>query len=670
MNRGITYLLAPRAQRRIRTTVPYPLNLDERVRAWRAAAPAFKARQAKHLRQLREGWRRHKQLSFVFGCQRSGTKMLMRILDESTDTRIFHENNPLAFRDFELREAPVVRALAAAGPAPCQVFKPICDSHRADELLAGFPAARGIWIYRHYADVARSAVAKWSDHQRQVVDAIAAGDLDPWGWRTRDLPPPIIDAVRSVHRPDMSAYEGALLFWWVRNSFYFSRGLHEHPRLLLVRYEDLVNEPERTFPAVFEQVGARLEPRYLERVHAGSVRGTLAEEASPAIVALCEELLERLDRRAREPWTPPPVSPVMMLIDTLYVGGAERYVVTVSNWMARNGVEVIVAAQAAELEGELDPSITFEDTPIHHVRTGLPLAAARVARLIRRERPAAIVCHSLATTGIARIASAGTGVPVINVAHGWPADRYGSVARLMRAADKVIAVSPEVRAKLVEGGLQPERCQVIQNGIDVSPFGRREGALRENLRAELGVGPEDLLVLVVGRLTAQKAHHHVFAIAQRLGASHPGIRFAIAGTGDRAEELTELARSTGLEDRVLLLGTRRDIPDLMGVADIYLSTSDWEGMPLTTIEAMVSSLPCVATLTEGTALLLGDDCGLVVPVGDVGALSDSVARLADQPELRQRIGAAARARALERFSHDRVAQEILALLRRVIQGEA
>ncbi len=642
------------------------MSLSERLQGWRDAAPNFRARQAKHLRQLARGFVRPQQISFVFGCQRSGTKMLMRILEESPLTHIWHENNALAFDDFELRSDPVLRSLAAGSPAPCQIFKPICDSQRAAAVLDDFPRARGFWIYRHPGDVARSAVRKWGEHQREVVDAIAAGDLEPWGWRTRDLPPEIVEAVRAVHRPDLSDHEGALLFWWIRNSFYFTQGLDRHPRMLLVKYEQLAAEPLAEFDAVFAHAGAAFDPEFVRRVHTGSLRESYEPEPSAEIRELCEALLVRLDERLAEPRTPALVSPVMMLIDTLYIGGAERYVVMVSNWMSRAGIDVIVGAKAAQIEGELDPEVHFVDLPLMWVRKRLPLAAGLVARLIHKEKPAAIVCHSLATTLIARAASAGTGIPVVNVAHGWPADRYGRVAPLMRAADKVIAVSPDVREKLIGGGLDPDRCEVVQNGIDFTPFAPRPPEERAALRESLGIGPEDLLVLNVGRLSEQKAHHHVFAIAEHLQQSHPQLHFAIAGTGQRADELASLLDASGQGDRVQLLGERRDIAELLDAADIFLSCSDWEGMPLTTIEAMVSRLPCVATRTEGTALLLGEDCGTVVDVGDVEALAQGLATLADDPALRKQMGDAAHERARERFSHDRVAREIMGILEALV----
>ena len=79
------------------------MNLADRVKGWREAAPRFLERQAKSASQVRFGWDHPKRTSFVFGCQRSGTKMLMRILDNSPETRIYHENHASAFRDFQLR---------------------------------------------------------------------------------------------------------------------------------------------------------------------------------------------------------------------------------------------------------------------------------------------------------------------------------------------------------------------------------------------------------------------------------------------------------------------------------------------------------------------------------------------------------------------------------------
>ncbi|MDP2307735.1 MAG: glycosyltransferase [Pseudomonadota bacterium] len=651
-------------------------SLDQ-LRSWREAAPGFLRRQEKNLDQLRYGWDHPQQLCFVFGCQRSGTKMLMRVLDKSPATRIYHENNALAFDDFQLRSDRIVRTLLRISPAPSQIFKPICDSQEADRLLTRFPAAHGLWIYRHHDDVANSALHKWGAHQREVVAAVASGERVAWGWRTARLPDTVVANVRRVYRDDLCDDEGALLFWYLRNAFFFELGLHEHPRVLLVKYERMVQAPESTFPAVFAHVGAPFDAGFIERVHAGSVGRNEAPRASPEIRALCADLLARLDAwapapvpaAAPRPVSPVLVSPVLMLINTLGVGGAERYVVTVANWMAERGVDVAIAASPGELVGELLPSVGYVATPLRRVRGGLPLAALRVRGILRARRPAAIVANSLVVTWIARAAQVRRRVPIVTIAHGWPDHRYRRVGPLLRIADRVVAVSPEVKAKLVSAGLDPGRCDVIFNGVDCTNLGPRVGAARVSARAAMGAGPDDLVVVILGRLSAQKAHHHVIALAERLRERRPELRFAIVGEGARAEELTRLVRAAGLDDRVRLLGLRSDVPDLLGSADIYLSCSDWEGMPLSTIEAMAAALPTVATRTEGSGQLLTEDCGVVVPVGDVAAMAEAVERLAADAPLRARLGEASRRRALASFGHDRMARELAALVARVVSPE-
>ncbi len=648
------------------------MTATDQIRAWRAAAPNFRKRQRKSVGQIRYGWNHPKTLCFVFGCQRSGTKMLMRILENSPATRIYHENNELAFHDFQLRSDRTVRLLTTTSPAPSQIFKPICDSHLADQLLERFPEANGLWIYRHYDDVAGSASQKWGSHQREVIDAVAAGDLARWGWRTERLSDTVLAAIRRVHRPDLSDHEGGMLFWYMRNACFFERGVHAHPRMVLKNYEELVRDPARHFPEVFAHVGAPFESSFIARVHADSVGRREPPVVSAEIRALCAELMARLDGWVRVKPTPSSTlslpSPVLMLINTLGVGGAERHVVTMANWLAARGVAVTVAAEGGDLVAELHASTQFVATPLRRVRADLPLAARQVRAILRDRQPAVIVANSLAVTLIARVAQPRGRVPIVNIAHGWPDDRYQQVGPLLRVADVVIAVSPEVKAKLVAGGLDPKRCEVVLNGVDCTHLGPRVGATRQAAREAMGAGPEDILVLSLGRLTPQKAHHHMIGVAARLRKEHPLLRYAIVGEGARAQELRDLITAAGLTDVVRLPGLRADGPDLLGSADIYLSPSDWEGMPLSTIEAMASGLPTVATRTEGAGLLLTEECGFIVPIGDVEGMATQVGRLAANPELRARLGAASRERALASFGHDRMAKEIAAILGRVTSG--
>jgi glycosyltransferase involved in cell wall biosynthesis len=640
--------------------------LAARLKALRTAAPAFVARQQKTLSQGRYGWRHPRRVTFVFGCQRSGTKMVMRILENSPSTRIYHENHTTAFRDFQLRSDAVLRSLVALNPAPCQIFKPICDSQDAPSILRRFPNAGGVWVYRHHADVANSAAEKWGAHQRDVVTAVVTGEVEGWGWRTAGVPPDAVAALRSVWRPDLTPSEGALLFWYLRNQFFFSLDLDRHPRMLLVRYEDLVRDPLAAFPPLFAHVGAPFDPAFVARVRSDSVGRREPPPASADIHALCAELQDRLDRAAAARRAPLP-SPVLQVINTLGVGGAERYVVTVSNWLAERGVDVRVASSAGgELQASLRPDVRHHAVDLRRVRADLPVAAARLAPLLAA-RPAVVIAHSLVTTWVARLADPLRQTPIVNVAHGWPADRYTRVAPLLRlAADRVVAVSPDVRDHLVKAGFPADRIEVVENGVDLRGLEPRTGKERAAIRASVGATDDDLLVLSVGRLTDQKAQHHVAAIAARLRDTTPRARFAIVGTGPREAELRAAIDAAGVGDRVVLAGLRHDVPALLGSADLYLSTSDWEGMSLTIIEAMASGLATVATRTEGSSQLLADGCGDLVPVGDVDAMAAAVGALLADPARRARMGAVARARAFAHHGHDRMMHELVAAVGRAI----
>ncbi len=234
---------------------------------------------------------------FVVGCQRSGTSMMLDVLNRGASVWTFGENHPAIARNYRLRSAARLRVVAAGTPARCVVFKPLCDSQWTDRLLVEHPNARALWMYRRPEDVARSANVKWADHQRDVLRRIHVRDWDALGWRGERLSESVLAAVDKHYREEMTLASASVLYWWVRNRLYFELGLHEDGRVLPVRYEPLVQDPEHSFQEVFGFLGVPFDPDSVAQVHARSVQAGADLTVEPEIGRMAHELLERLDAR-------------------------------------------------------------------------------------------------------------------------------------------------------------------------------------------------------------------------------------------------------------------------------------------------------------------------------------------------------------------------------------
>lgn len=231
---------------------------------------------------------------FVFGCQRSGTTMLIDTLMAAPDLWVHPEKSSIAYDNFRLRSPAVVEFVTRHTPAATVIYKPLCDSHLADRILDAHPTGRALWAVRAWADVANSAVKKWGDHQRDVILQIVHGRADVVGWRGERLPEAVVARLAELAAPGLSPAAGAALFWWLRNSFYLSLGLDQDPRVQVVRYESLVTRPHEAFVPVFEHCGVPYQAAYTAGIVPTSVGRAPAPEVSPAIAAACDALAARL----------------------------------------------------------------------------------------------------------------------------------------------------------------------------------------------------------------------------------------------------------------------------------------------------------------------------------------------------------------------------------------
>jgi glycosyltransferase involved in cell wall biosynthesis len=231
--------------------------------------------------------------------------------------------------------------------------------------------------------------------------------------------------------------------------------------------------------------------------------------------------------------------------------------------------------------------------------------------------------------------------------------------RLARSTDRLIGVSQATVDDLVRLGVAPsERFRVIPLGLDLSPFAELQAEDGRELRARLGVGEGELLLTYVGRVVPIKRLDVLlrgFARARRGG---PALRLAIVGDGEMRPSLEAIAEELEISESVNFLGYRRDLAAIAAATDIAVLSSDNEGTPVSLIEAAAAGRPAVASDVGGVADVVGEDTGILYPAGDEEGLSRGITRLAADSELRARMGAATRERALSRYSVDRLLADI------------
>jgi glycosyltransferase involved in cell wall biosynthesis len=231
-------------------------------------------------------------------------------------------------------------------------------------------------------------------------------------------------------------------------------------------------------------------------------------------------------------------------------------------------------------------------------------------------------------------------------------------AALSHLPTAVLVNSERGRAYHSQIGYHPREWVLIRNGVDPAQF-KPDRSARDDVRRELGLGPEDLLIGLVARFDPMKDHSNFMAAARLVAQREKAVHFALVGKGigcDNRSLAADLDRPP-LAGRLHLLGERFDMPRLTAAFDVACSSSLSEAFPNTVVEAMACGVFCVVTDAGDSAAIVGET-GVVVPPGNPDALSQGLLRaVAMGPAKRQTEGQAARERVIRNFGLERFARE-------------
>jgi len=349
---------------------------------------------------------------------------------------------------------------------------------------------------------------------------------------------------------------------------------------------------------------------------------------------------------------------VLHVIESLDFGGAEKVVISIANAMAgKHAVEICCLKHVGSLGNDVDRRIrVFCMNKKEGNDFILPL---RLARLLRQGRYDVVHTHnwgSFLEGGLAGIL-AGTAV-LIHTVHGPYTEYTSSRLSAMKLAlrhflerwvsrrfRRIVAVSDSIKDYIAESiGIPASLLKTIHNGI---PIRRSDDTVKVSHHAGA------VRFITVGRLAAIKNHAMMLAAFAELLKRHPHAHLTIVGDGPERAAIEGLISGYGITGNVSLAGFQSEVSPFLEQADVFLLTSNYEGISIALLEAMRAGLPAICTAVGGIPETVTDaESGILVPAGDLGALTAAMSELASSPQKREQFGESGRKRFSSEFSLD------------------
>lgn len=361
----------------------------------------------------------------------------------------------------------------------------------------------------------------------------------------------------------------------------------------------------------------------------------------------------------------------MFVVPTLANGGAERVVSVISSALTQCGAEATVA-KYFETQGEY---AVHENVRVINLSGGDQAAYARLGKLgllralrsaVKAEKPDYVIPFLFQVAQLTDLAVMGLPVTVIQSIRINPA--VGPVhkwARILR--DRLVYKSP---------------CTFVQNEQQKQYFKASHrhkihvlyNPVSEELFSAAPKTPDGIFtVCALGRLSNQKNFPLLIDAFQDAFADTPNARLQIYGEGDKKAQLQEYIDRGTMPDRIRLMGRTNDVKAAFGQADLFVLSSDWEGMPNALIEAMACHVPCISTdCPTGPADLIEDgENGFLTPVGDRAAMAAALRKAFEMPpEAKFAIGEKGRQTVMEKCSEKQIAEKMMAICDAIKKGKS
>jgi len=369
---------------------------------------------------------------------------------------------------------------------------------------------------------------------------------------------------------------------------------------------------------------------------------------------------------------------VVQIISDLGLGGAEKLLVTTAEQAKAYSLDLTIISLGASNDQIILDELNKNGATVHFFPANHLLDLRRIFHLTHFLRIGdfdLVQCHLEHANIIGALCGRLSGLPVVATMHStrrgsW---RFSSAMEFLEIwcmrlfAKRIMAVAYRI-ADNYQVRLRGKPIDVIPNAVSVPEEISKDE--RTRLRQEIAGDASRPIVISVGRLSPPKGYEDLVTAFSFLTSTYPKVLLIIVGEGPLFEKIRAQIKELDLEKNIVLLGIRQDVPRLLASSDIYVSSSHWEGLPLTILEAMMTALPIVATSVGDVPRLVTPEVGFLLHPHQPQLLAESIEKLLDDPKMRKQMGATARAQVMQNYSPQVRMERILSLYQKVLPRKA
>lgn len=237
---------------------------------------------------------------------------------------------------------------------------------------------------------------------------------------------------------------------------------------------------------------------------------------------------------------------------------------------------------------------------------------------------------------------------------------------IVRRADRIIAVSEEIYKRIKAKGIGDGRIYLVENGVNLERFSKK---VLDSLKESLGIKKEALVVGTIGSLSKEKGHLYLMKAIPKVVQKVPKTTFLLIGDGRERSFLEETTSKLNISDRVIFAGTRKDIPEILSILDLFVLPSLKEGLPMSLLEAQAAKVPVVATRVGAIPNVIKNGVtGILVPSKDSATLSDAIIQILSNKKFASEMAEKGFLRIRDHFSSEKMGEKYWSIYKELTEG--